>query len=347
MKKMNINKNLNCLLGDENSNKIDHEEIVQESESMQERLKKLAISFGEHYESDVLIYSGNIGSPADVIFREKVKKTKKYEKVILWISTYGGLPDSAYRIAKALQGNYKHIVVLVDRYCKSSGTLISLVANEVWMTDSGEFGPLDIQLMSKDEFNERNSGLDALTSLDTLCEKSGDLLRSQFLNTRMGGMLSTKQSLDVASRVTVGLMSKIYEQIEPLRLGEIARSMRIAFEYGQRLNQGNLQPSALSQLVVNYPSHGYVIDFDEAKDRIFSKIALVEDDLIISLIHMMNAFVTERLASSEPLILALNEFIDEDEINEEATTKEEVETNQKQKVLKKKKIPLNDNVLEE
>ena len=40
--------------------------------------------------------------------------------------------------------------------------------------------------------------------------------------------------------------------------------MRVAMEYGNRLNRGNLKEGALARLISGYPSHGFIIDRDEA-----------------------------------------------------------------------------------
>lgn len=313
---------LDHLLSGESLSTNDNQDEQNENGVIQKRLEALAHMIGERYESDFIAYAGNIGSPADVIFRSELDKAKNHDKVIFWLSTYGGVPDSAYRIARALQSRYQHITIIVDRYCKSSGTLISLAADEIWMTENGELGPLDIQLLSKDEFLERNSGLDSLQALNTLSEQSASLFSQQFMNARMGGRISTKQALDVASRISVGLLSKIYEQIEPLRLGEISRSMRIAYEYGQRLDKGNLKPNALGQLIASYPSHGYVIDYQEAKDSLFNKVEIIDDDLILATLNTLDVFITGRIGSDAPLILKLNDFIineiDEQEAEAEA-----------------------------
>jgi hypothetical protein len=61
-------------------------------------------------------------------------------------------------------------------------------------------------------------------------------------------------------------MQPIYSQIDPMRLGEVQRAMMIAYHYGERLAKGNLKEDSLAVLVSGYPSHGSVIDRDEARN---------------------------------------------------------------------------------
>ena len=278
--------------------------------SRNDYLQRLAEYFSLEQKIDVVIYSGNIGSPADNNFRDVLSKSKKNDKVVLWLSTYGGVPDSAYRMGRALQSQYNHITVYVDRYCKSSGTLLALASDEICMSESGEFGPLDIQLLNKEESYERNSGLDSFQALSTLAERSNEIMRAQFMDLRMGARLSTKQALDAATKVTIGLLSPIYEQLEPMRLGEVHRSMQIAYEYGNRLNKGILKPNALSHLIAQYPSHSYVIDRIEAEDRLFN-VVTEPGDALIALSQILGPIVDERIANSGPLLVHLNDYLKE------------------------------------
>ncbi|WOQ95352.1 hypothetical protein R4533_15010 [Vibrio cholerae] len=195
---------LETLLSENSTDTETSQDEQTNNNTLKQKLETLAQMIGVRYNADFIAYSGNIGSPADLKFRAELDEAQRHDKVIFWLSTYGGVPDCAYRIARALQLRYEHITIIVDRYCKSSGTLISLAADELWMTENGELGPLDIQLLSKDEFLERNSGLDSLQALSTLSEQSASLFAQQFISARMGGRISTKQAMDVASRISVG-----------------------------------------------------------------------------------------------------------------------------------------------
>ena len=126
--------------GDESEN---HGEKSSENAPVAQKLSVLAKYIENQNNADVLIYSGNIGGNGDREFHKKIVSFKKNQNVILLLSTFGGVPDSAYRMGKSLQNNYEHITIVVDDACKSSGTLLALAADAIWVTDTGEFGPLD------------------------------------------------------------------------------------------------------------------------------------------------------------------------------------------------------------
>lgn len=193
---------------------------------------------------------------------------EKQEGAALILSTLGGEPDAAYRIARALRYNYERLDVIIPSQCKSAGTLLLIGASRLVVCDRGELGPLDVQVVKHDDAFERNSGLDLIQALSFLQRQALDAFRDNLLELKLGSRASFKLAAELASQLTVGMFSPIYGQIDPVRVGEIQRAVSIAFDYGERLNayDRNLKDGALKQLVMGYPSHGFVIDRKEARE---------------------------------------------------------------------------------
>ena len=141
------------------------------------------------------------------------------------------------------------------------------------MTDRAEFGPIDIQLRKTDEVGERSSGLTPMQALQYLENQSVSLFKRHFKELRFDEELqfSTKMGAEIATNLTIGLLGRLYEQLDPIRLAEVDRSLRISTEYATRLATGNLKPKALERLLADYPSHSFVIDRAEAQE-IFNKV---------------------------------------------------------------------------
>lgn len=195
--------------------------------------------------------------------------TLSADNVLLLLNTVGGSPDYAYKIAKYLQNRFKSFTLMVSCMCKSAGTLIAIGANELVLSDEGELGPLDVQLRKDHEVGEvYTSGLDVTSALDTLNAKTLETF-SQFLyGLRLGGRLSTEVASTMATSLVGPLYRSLFRQIDPIALGNVTRSLEIASAYGIRLDRKgkNLKPGALSRLISGYPSHGFVIDLDEATE---------------------------------------------------------------------------------
>nr|WP_307731895.1 hypothetical protein [Massilia sp. H27-R4] len=158
--------------------------------------------------------------------------------------------------------------MVIPSLCKSAGTLVVIGADEVVIGDLGELGPLDIQVRKSSELEERSSGLDIIQALGAAQDHTRQAFHSTLVEIRRGGRLSTKLAGEFAATVAIGVAAPLYSQIDPNRLGEMQRAMRIAHEYGQRLNKSSkaLRAGALENLVASYPSHSFVIDRKEASE---------------------------------------------------------------------------------
>jgi Serine dehydrogenase proteinase len=252
-------------------------------------IEQARYTVADHYDADIYFYAGDLQWKADDTFTTNLRsRTRKRKNFLLMINTFGGDATAAYRIGRCVQSCYKTIsekpgpagfelppdpnkkrfLLFVDRYCKSAGTILALGADTVIMSDYAELGPIDVQLRKDDEVGERGSGLTPIQALSVLRSQSIELFKGWFTSLRFDPKygFSTRIASEVAAKVTAGLLSPIYEQIDPMKMAEMDRSLRIAAEYGERLAKSNLKDGALTRLLTAYPSHAFAIDRTEASD---------------------------------------------------------------------------------
>lgn len=144
-----------------------------------------------------------------------------------------------------------------------------IAADNIAMSEEAELGPLDVQLARRDEIDERDSGLVIDEALDCLEQHAFAFFDAFMRQIKDGthGLVTLKMASEISANVTKGLFEPIYRQIDPQKIGEIARSMAVGRAYAQRLNMRprNLKLNALENLLMGYPSHGFVIDRAEAQ----------------------------------------------------------------------------------
>lgn len=239
------------------------------------QISDFATTLADETDTDYILYNGSINKPYDNKIIDGCNGSKRRKNVILILCSFGGDPNAGYKMARCLQQKYSNFSVLIDGPCKSAATLIAIGAHEVIMSDYGELGPLDIQIGKKDELWETDSGLTVLSAIKALEEKSFELFESCFLNLkgRSGGKITLKTATEMASKLAIGTIAPIVAQIDPLHVGEVSRAMNIGREYGSRLakTSKNTLEDTLQRLSTDYPSHGFVIDREEAKD-LFNRI---------------------------------------------------------------------------
>lgn len=290
-----------------------------------EEITKYAREVQAELDTDIYVYFGPIRRSLEVRLTQHVRGLKvKRPNALLILATLGGSPDSAFRISRCLQAQYKDgtFRLYVDSICKSAGTMVALGANELIMSDGAELGPLDIQLSKPDELDERMSGLTPTQSLATLRTEVFNSFEDFFLNLRFrsGLQITTRTAAEVATKLAVGLFEPIYGQIDPISLGENQRAMLIAENYGSRLTEhgGNVLAGGVDRLIADYPSHEFVIERSEAREcfKAVRGPTVAEKNLAGVLATLSeNAIVHE----SDPIVALLDfeESSDEDVENNE------------------------------
>lgn len=239
-----------------------------------EQLRQSARKVSESLNADVYAISGPLYGPADdetaAILADK---NKLKPNAIVLLTTYGGLAEVSYRIGRALRRSYggpgRCLTVFVHTKCKSAGTLLTIGADHLVMSDLAELGPLDVQLRKPDEIGDVISGLTPVHALEFLQEQTYDTFEYHFfeLIKRSRGQVTTKTAFSVAGKMASELFQPIYAQLDPTRLGEYHRDMLVALEYGKRLNAGNMRlgTASLRKLTHGYPSHDFLIGREEAE----------------------------------------------------------------------------------
>lgn len=127
----------------------------------------------------------------------------------------------------------------------------------------------------KDELLDRQSGLTVISGLDFLREKAYSSFEQIFydLEEKTGGIVTVQTASKIAVEIVTGLISPIAQQIDPLHVGEAARALRVAEQYGSRLAAvaKSIERQSLLRLLTGYASHGFVIDRREAS-QIFKNV---------------------------------------------------------------------------
>jgi len=287
---------------------------MKNQSSVTDDLKILIETLSTEIQSDIVLYAGPLERPGDIELISRCRE-RRHKKALLLLATYGGDAHSAYRIARYFQRCYDSFSVYIHTVCKSAGTLLALGANEIIMSDYAEIGPLDVQLQKDDELGARSSGLAITQALSTLTSQAFDMFEDYFLQLRFrsGGQITTRSAAGIAAKLTVGLVDPIFAQIDPIRLGEINRAIRIAYDYGVRIGSKNLKPEMLERLVAGYPDHSFVIDRKEAEELFNSIRKPTETE--IKLANLLQSLMHESLQQERPVAVNFMEVI---EVNKEA-----------------------------
>ncbi len=195
----------------------------------------------------------------DVIdcFINHLEKIKPCEKISLVLYTRGGDTSAARNIVNLLRMYCDTLQVIVPHKAHSSGTIISLGANEIVMTKQATLGSIDPSLHTP--LNPRVPG--------------GDLIPVS-VEAVKGYLEFAKKELSITDDVA---MTRIYEKltdfVHPLVLGEVYRSKAQIQMMAEELIKNQVKdPEKIKKIIAflcsESGSHDYTINRREAKNEL-------------------------------------------------------------------------------
>lgn len=236
---------------------------IEEVESLAEEIKAKKNEIEEQRNKKCYLFLGNditrpiVGDVFDDLRRNYLECNGKLDIIL---DSGGGDIDAAFNLSALFRRFGKEeLVFLVPRWAKSAATLLACGGDRILMTPIAELGPLDPVIIQVNPFENRLEEFSPLHIESTL-----DLIRDEF----------KKGNRDLAE--------KLIERLQfPLTLGGFLKSLEIGEQYLIKLLSSRmLEDSAeraktvAGKLTKGYASHGYCINFDEARE-----IGLVVDEL--------------------------------------------------------------------
>lgn len=211
------------------------------------------------------------------------------EQIALLIRSPGGHPDAAYRLATLLRRHCGGFVAVVPSWAKSAATLLALGADEIVLGDSGELGPLDVQLPVP-QGEDYASALNEYQALYRLSEFALDAFNeTMFQMQERFEDLTDKELMPFAIRFALGMMRPLLDDLDSVHYTYISRELRLIQEYAVRLMRRTYKEEEARKiarhLVENYYDHGFVIDAGEAENiglRTVKKPPSLEQGRILS-----------------------------------------------------------------
>jgi hypothetical protein len=96
----------------------------------------------------VLVYAALIGDDSIPVLYEYLRSHGRAQRLDFVLSTVGGDPAAARRLALLLRDYTENLTVLVPHRARSAGTLLCLGADKLVLGPMAELGPLDAQIGS-------------------------------------------------------------------------------------------------------------------------------------------------------------------------------------------------------
>ncbi len=214
---------------------------------------------------------------------DAVKEPREEVEVDVWLESAGGDAHTAYKLALILRHVAGHVRVVVPDFAKSAATLLALAGDEIFLGPGAELGPLDGQIPEEGSLSGYMSALNIARAADEVARDAVSLAGSggALLYNITG--LTRAQTLEAMLRFSASFSEPLVRQLDPRLVYSAKQTLRVTARYAERLlsrtvPDGSRQVAA--SLVENFPTHGFVIDYEEASRLGLPVRPIVEYDLL-------------------------------------------------------------------
>ena len=239
-------------------------------QTCQEKTSKIA----ELCNSPLLCFIANMDRSSMLRVRELAPKLQGQTKLTILLHSPGGTIEDAYRMVLTLRRYVDTIDILVPVWAKSAATFFCLNANTVYMGPNAELGPLDPQILDTTGGARMVSALESFKALEQLGQYSREALDTLVHHLLSHTHMDIKNALAQAHPLFSAVVTPLFQQIDPYKLGEAGRYLSVGEEYalramrrwGYRHLDERDRKQIVNRLVWHYPTHSFVIDLLEAKE---------------------------------------------------------------------------------
>lgn len=209
----------------------------------------------------------------------KVKEAIKaatLKELYLVVDCPGGDAYSAVKIIRILRNKFTKIIGLVPYRAMSAATLMLLGANEIYMSEEAQLGPLDLQIEHPID-GSTISSLDVVETLNTLSAAMMNNASGMFEKMREGldnaEKIGKTTAMELALKYSAEIVKPIADKIDPYQRQKALRTLKIAHWYAYdllrtRMMSGRPKHSwnAARHFVYGFPDHSYAIFKEEAQE---------------------------------------------------------------------------------
>ena len=229
----------------------------------------------------------------DVIdyFIDHLDKIGPCKKISLFLYTRGGDTSAARNIVNLLRMYCDELQVIVPHKAHSSGTIISLGANEVVMTKQATLGPIDPSL---------HTALNPRVADGSLFPVSVEAVK--------GYLEFAKNELSITDDASLAsIFEKLTDFVHPLVLGEVYRSKAQIQMMAEKLLQNQVTDPEKIKKIIDFlcsesGSHDYTINRREAQNELGLNIKKPSADQY-ELIKGLYDDINDELQFSKPFMI--------------------------------------------
>ena len=186
------------------------------------------------------------------------------------LHTYGGDPNSSYRLAQLLRDFAGEVEFIVPEYAYSGGTMIILAGDRITLAHCAVLSPIDVGFVAIDHVADPDA--DDRQEPVAIDHYIGMVANAKV---QIESALREKGLSDVGSAADEALMTAMVTNPEnAMRIGARYRQRNITEKYARQLLENymlkdacpELAPKVIDRLICETPDHGFEMDYHICSD---------------------------------------------------------------------------------
>jgi hypothetical protein len=199
---------------------------------------------------------------------DQVSAPREDVEIDIWLDSPGGDAHAAYKLALMVRDAAAKVRVVIPDYAKSAATLLSVAGDEIFLAPGADMGPLDGQMLDEGSVSGQISALNIAWAADEVARDAVKMAVKGGVDLLTLTGLSRAQTIEAMLSFSAKFSEPLVCQLDPKVVHEAKQMLKVTTKYAEKLLQetGCHDPERVAKsLVETFPTHGYVISFDEAK----------------------------------------------------------------------------------
>lgn len=190
-------------------------------------------------------------------------------EIDIWLDSGGGDAHAAYKLALMARAAASRVRVVIPDFAKSAATLLAVAGDEIYLAPGADMGPLDAQMHDEGSLSGQISALNIARAADEVARDAVSMAVKGGVDVLEMTGLSRAETIEAMLAFSAGFSEPLVCQLDPKVVHHAKQLLQVTAKYAQRLlrDVGCEEPAEIARaLVMDFPTHGYVISIDQAKE---------------------------------------------------------------------------------
>jgi hypothetical protein len=200
---------------------------------------------------------------------DTIKGPRDEVEIDIWLDSGGGDAHAAYKLALMARSAASRVRVVIPDFAKSAATLLAVAGDEIYLAPGADMGPLDAQMHDEGSLSGQISALNIARAADEVARDAVAMAVTGGVDLLEITGLSRAKTIEAMLAFSAKFSEPLVCQLDPKVVHHAKQLLQVTAKYAERLlgDVGCTEPDEIARaLVMDFPTHGYVISIDQAQE---------------------------------------------------------------------------------